>query len=457
MERVLLVNPFVYDFTAFDFWAKPRGLLDLGGMLSRLGLAVDFVDCMSKEDRDMAAFAASRPEIEKPKLKKYGTGSYFREEAPKPAGLKAMPRRFFRFGFHPGLLRRRLESLPSPPRLIGVTGIMTYWNRGVKDTIAVLRQCFPGVPVVLGGIYPTLAPNHAEAESGAQIIFKGRATRERVVELLDEAGLGRRVEAGGAGPPYYPYPDPPYGILSTSEGCMKKCTYCASRVLQPRFIEHDMQRVLGNMKHLYERGIRDFAFYDDFLLHRRKERLLPLLEKVIAHMPAARFHTPNGLLLAHVDGETAALMKKSNFKTLRFGFETADPGLGRRTGFKIDREGFRKKIAVLRDAGFENERIGIYIMVGLPGQPVRDVEESIRFVKDCGVDANLTEFSPVPGTPEFRRALRESAVDFESDTELQNNTLLPLRSPVFTNDVLNRLKNLSYSAQLRAEGNLSPV
>ncbi len=287
---------------------------------------------------------------------------------------------------------------------------------------------------------------HAAAESGAQIIFEGPATRERLIRLLDETGLACSREEGRAGPPFYPYPDPSYGILCTSEGCMKKCTYCASRVLQPRFIEHDVQSVFEDMAQLHERGIRDFAFYDDFLLHRRKERLLPLLEKVIAHMPAARFHTPNGLLLAHVDGETAALMKKSNFKTLRFGFETADPGLGRRTGFKIDRESFRKKIAILRKAGFQRERIGIYIMVGLPGQPVRDVEESIRFVKDCGVDANLTEFSPVPGTPEFRRALDESAVDFESDPELQNNTLLPLRSPLFTNDILNRLKNLCYQA-----------
>ena len=445
MDRILLVNPFVYDITAFDFWAKPRGLLEVGGMCRRLGVAVDFVDCMYKEDRDMAAFTASRPEIEKPKLKQYGTGSYFREEVEKPPGLKNMPRRFFRFGFHPGLLRRRLESLASPPRLIGVTGIMTYWNRGVKDTIAVLRQTFPDVPIVLGGIYPTLAPRHAAAESGATRIFEGPATRERLIELLDEAGLRHSREYGRAGPPFYPYPGPPYGILSTSEGCMKKCTYCASRILQPRFIEHDLAGVLESMKHLYEKGIRDFAFYDDFLLHRSKERLLPLLEKVIAHMPAARFHTPNGILLAHMNGETAALMKRSNFKTLRFGFETADPDLGRRTGFKIDRQSFRKKIVVLRDAGFQSERIGVYIMVGLPGQPVRDVEESIRFVKDCGVDANLTEFSPVPGTPEFSRALEESAVDFESDPELQNNTLLPLRSPLFTNDVLNRLKNLCYS------------
>ena len=31
--KILLVNPPIYDFSAFDFWLKPYGLLRVGGAL----------------------------------------------------------------------------------------------------------------------------------------------------------------------------------------------------------------------------------------------------------------------------------------------------------------------------------------------------------------------------------------------------------------------------------------
>ena len=33
--HILLVNPWIHDFAAYDFWAKPLGLLTLGGILRR--------------------------------------------------------------------------------------------------------------------------------------------------------------------------------------------------------------------------------------------------------------------------------------------------------------------------------------------------------------------------------------------------------------------------------------
>jgi hypothetical protein len=33
MKKILLVNPPVYDFAAYDLWAKPLGLLYLSSLL----------------------------------------------------------------------------------------------------------------------------------------------------------------------------------------------------------------------------------------------------------------------------------------------------------------------------------------------------------------------------------------------------------------------------------------
>ncbi|HED00998.1 MAG TPA: hypothetical protein ENN18_11580, partial [Proteobacteria bacterium] len=45
--RLALINPWIYDFAAYDLWAKPLGLLYLAAILRRNGFAVDFVDCLA--------------------------------------------------------------------------------------------------------------------------------------------------------------------------------------------------------------------------------------------------------------------------------------------------------------------------------------------------------------------------------------------------------------------------
>jgi hypothetical protein len=32
-KTILLINPWIYDFAAYDFWIKPMGLMMLGAIL----------------------------------------------------------------------------------------------------------------------------------------------------------------------------------------------------------------------------------------------------------------------------------------------------------------------------------------------------------------------------------------------------------------------------------------
>ncbi len=40
-RRVLLINPWIHDFAAYDPWGRPLGLLSIGGLLRAAGCAVD--------------------------------------------------------------------------------------------------------------------------------------------------------------------------------------------------------------------------------------------------------------------------------------------------------------------------------------------------------------------------------------------------------------------------------
>ena len=49
MVKILLVNPSVYDFAAYDFWVKPYGMLNAAGTL-RDRAEISLFDYMDRED-----------------------------------------------------------------------------------------------------------------------------------------------------------------------------------------------------------------------------------------------------------------------------------------------------------------------------------------------------------------------------------------------------------------------
>ncbi|MCK5682641.1 radical SAM protein [bacterium] len=440
-DSVLLVNPFIYDLTAFDFWAKPIGLLEIGLLLKKLGLHVDLIDCMYSSDTNMAEFSKSQNNITPPKKKTFGSGTYFKEQIKKPEYLNSIPRNYYRFGLHPEVLKSKLNNLSVKPDLIFITGIMTYWWESLRDTICIIKEIYPDIPIVLGGIYPTLIPDHAKQFSGADFVVEGTVDINYLSDFIKKIKPDFKFDTSTTPSPlYYPYSNARYGIVRTSDGCPRKCTYCASSIIRKNYIEHDIDIVFGQISYLYNRGIKNIAFYDDYLLYNKKNRLFPLLRKIQDQDLQINLLAPNGLFLNHIDKETADILKLNNFTTLRFGFETAVEKISKRIGYKIGENDFETKINTLFQAGFKSSDIIIYIMVGLTGQNIKDVEDTIKFVRKYDLRLCLSEFSPVPRTPEFYKALPESKLDFEKYPQYQNNTILPLRSKVFTHQVLNDLK-----------------
>jgi len=49
VKNVLLINPWIFDFTAYDFWLRPLGLLAVAAVL-RDGADVDLrlIDCLDR-------------------------------------------------------------------------------------------------------------------------------------------------------------------------------------------------------------------------------------------------------------------------------------------------------------------------------------------------------------------------------------------------------------------------
>ena len=91
----------------------------------------------------------------------------------------------------------------------------------------------------------------------------------------------------------------------------------------------------------------------------------------------------------------------------------------------MDNKEFKKAVRSLKRAGYLTEEIGAYIMAGLPGQRVGEIEESIAFVREIGAKPGLVEYSPIPQTPLFEKAKQMSKCDLENEPLFHNNSIIP--------------------------------
>lgn len=425
--KVLLINPWIYDFAAYDLWSKPLGLLSIASVLRHRGLQVHLIDCLDIHHPGMRR----DPSLSPPVRRSYGTGKFWRQKVSKPLPLKGVPRTYSRYGITGQLFKSDLKKIPRPDAIL-ITSIMTYWYPGVQEAITLSRETFAGVPIILGGIYARLCQEHARQHSGADRVISegGRDAVTALLSFLHELGIPCQDDAHNADGLSYPAFDLlrriDYVCLMTSTGCPYRCRYCASPYMNPHSFKRDPAQVLEEISYWHrDYGVRDFAFYDDALLVGSESHIIPLLEAVMRQDMDLRFHTPNALHVREISGVVADLLKASGFRTIRLGFETADMALHDHLDRKVSKGEFERAVNNLSSAGFSPKDIGAYILMGLPDQSAGSVMDSIEYVGETGATPYLAEYSPLPHTPMWKDAIVNSHLDLAGEPLYQNNTLLP--------------------------------
>ncbi len=285
----------------------------------------------------------------------------------------------------------------------------TYvWSLGiareVKDRL--------GVPVVFGGIHPTLVPGEVICRDQVDYVIVGEG-EDAFLELLDHME-SRRAPRGvrnvwykdGAGvvqqpvrPPIshldrLPLPDKSlferevnladdYMILS-SRGCPFRCTYCcesywnrlyAGKYFRRRGVESVIQELTA-MKGRY--GFREVMFNDPIFFTDRgwlRELMARYREEI--GVPFRCFGKAGFL-----DEEVASLLRWGGCYAIEFGLQSLNPEirkgvLGRWEG----NEQYEKAFEILDRVGI---RYDIDHMFGLPGESLEDHAEAARFYSSLG-------------------------------------------------------------------------
>ena len=440
---ILLINPWIYDFAAYDLWSKPLGLLYIAALLKQNGFGVHLIDCLDPLHPRMH----HQPGVKMPARKPTGKGHFYHQPAPKPDALQSIKnKRYKRFGITPGIFEETVSSLPKPQAIL-VTSMMTYWYPGVFEVINRMKTRYPDVPVVLGGVYATICHEHALRLSGADYIVRGPGEEEilRIVAVLTRKKI--LVFPDVHNPDNLPFPahELLYAQtalpLLTARGCPFSCVYCASSRLFPGFSRRNPLHVADEIEHgVTHYGTTDFAFYDDAFLAEQEAHARPILKEIIKRKLNIRLHFPNGLHIRYITQEISDLMMAAGCKTIRLGLETADATRQKQTGGKVVTEEFMRAAGFLRTAGFTAREVGVYILAGLPDQEAREVFNTIEMVKEAGLRPVIAEYSPIPGTALWNRAVAISPFPIAAEPLFHNNTLLPCQWEKFTVSDLEKLK-----------------
>lgn len=425
--KLILINPWIYDFAAYDLWSKPLGLLYLASFLRESGFDIKLIDCLDVHHPRMK----KNPKTNQPVRRAYGIGKFWRKKIMPPDSLKHIDRTYSRYGITKQLFIEELKEVQAPKAIL-VTSLMTYWYPGVVEVIKIARKVHPDVPIILGGIYARLCKEHALKYSGAdQVAYEvGINDFENIINILELFGVNSKSDFSKSNGFFYPAFDLlhelEYICISTSIGCPYRCKYCASNFLNPKFIRRVPDEVVDEILFWREEcEIKDFAFYDDALLINSDNHIKIIINELLRHNLDIRFHTPNALHVREITRDMAELLFRAGFKTIRLGLETSDIDQHKTLDKKVSKGEFEKAVNNLKTAGFQPKDIGAYILMGLPGQSVESVKTTLDFVGELKVSPYLAEYSPLPNTELWDEAVRASTYDLSSEPLFHNNSLIP--------------------------------
>jgi radical SAM superfamily enzyme YgiQ (UPF0313 family) len=399
--RALLLNPPVYDAQYWARWSQPAGLLRIATWLKGQGYDVRLIDAM-ESDRWGYVSKRGRPGTDGRQLR------VVRDN---------IERRIWQFGMSwPEIERKMSHELASPPDEIWITSIMTYWWESTRDLVALARRMFPNATIIVGGIYPTLAPEHAvERLLGADIVFTGEL--HAASDCWTDLSL-------------YDCP-PSYAILTTSRGCPWDCNYCAARTLNGgtnKVRGREPEDVVAEIEDKFRRiGITHFGFYEDNALILRGH-LQRVLELIIERDLPLTLYAPEGFETRLLTEDLLRVMKRSGFKKVHLPFETlkweTTLGWNRRHASTAS---FDKALGAAIAAGFKprTEEINAFVLFGLPDERLEDIMDSVVYVHHTVGSVIPMLFTPVPGTNVFREHQTYLRDERGLDLHHLNGKLLP--------------------------------
>ncbi|MEO0288110.1 MAG: radical SAM protein [candidate division WOR-3 bacterium] len=390
--QILLVNPPIYDFTCYDYWLKPLGLLYVASFLRENKIDFDYFDFMDRR----SVFLEKRY-----KSKFFSTGKFRKEKIKKNEVFEWFKRPYYRYGVSK---EKFLEFISKKNYdYVFITSMMTYWYEGVKEVIESVKGKTPKTKIIVGGVYAKLLPEHAKELGVSHVFTSDVDTLYKFLAENTDIKVKKNFSLEELIPAYDLYSELESAAVLTQRGCPYRCSYCAVSVLYKNFSCLPFDNILGQLDLLESLKVKDITFYDDALLFRKDKHFLPLFEKIIEKKYTFRFNFSNGLHVRFIEKDVLDIFKRINLGMISLSIETISEDILSKTGNKTNIDEIESALNLLLKNGFDGRKIFCYILVGLPNENLEDVIRTAKFLREKRVRIVLNEFTPVPRTDFYNR------------------------------------------------------
>ncbi len=220
----------------------------------------------------------------------------------------------------------------------------------------------------------------------------------------------------------------PFTFIVTSRGCTAGCKYCikhvsyqwSTRLLSP-------ERIMKELWLLHDLGIHNVHMYAD-LFTLSRDQVVELCQLIIREGLKIKW-TCNSRV-DYVDAEMLHLMGRAGCWMISWGIESGNEAILKRAAKGADPKKARRALTWAKQAGIKNWG---YFIIGLPGETVETIRQTIDFSKSLPLDLALFHIAaPYPGTPFFfevvqngwfREGTRWEEVDMDKGTVLEYDNL----------------------------------
>ncbi len=340
------------------------------------------------------------------------------------------------------------------PDLIGFS-VLTNQYKYACEIARRLKWKFD-IPVIFGGIHPTMDPEGTLNNPYVDYVCVGEG-EEAIAELMIKGeaknvkNIGYKREGSLFFEPLRPYidlstlPFKDYEIfdfqkiidakdgwvgLLASRGCPFRCTYCLNHKIIELYKKngylpkdylrrHRVDEIMEEIEYLLRnyRRIKMFIFDDDIFTFDKV-----WLEEFSKKYPKV---TRIGFVCnAHpriFDEEIASLLKEAGCRIVKFGLESGSERIRRRVLRRyMTNDQIEKAFLIAHKKGLHTSA---FVMLGLPYEEVFDLLETVKLIARIKPGRmRWSLFFPFVGTEAYRIAKEANMIDFEKMRELDNFT-----------------------------------
>ncbi len=189
----------------------------------------------------------------------------------------------------------------------------------------------------------------------------------------------------------------PYTFIVTSRGCPAGCTYCIKHVSYQYSVRlRSPEKLIEEMWLLHGLGIHHVHMYADLFTVNR-DQVVRLCELLLRERLPVTW-TCNSRV-DYVDDEMLRLMGRAGCMLVAWGIESGNELILKRAhkGYKMEQA--HRALRWAKECGIKNWG---YFIIGLPGETVETIQETIAASKALPLDIALFHVAaPYPGTPLF--------------------------------------------------------